>query len=357
MANPDWTSAILEHSFYVEMVDPLTLNDVRGQLDYVERSGSLTLKYYGDTRAGLTLTTVVPYGETDGWDGSAALRLVHTVGNDWQENLFTGFVTSRAWSDDAGVRTYSYELNSPLYALQTEYAASTYTVGANGLALDALKKIFQRAQRPYTISGTALNYRFGSATCYGSDETFLSICYDLADRSGDRLSVDGNGNVVVDKYINPSERAATYELDTSDASAVTIPPGSGSDDRLEIPARVIVSAKSGTGDDEVEIIGTASLASTSEFARARRGYQVDSYHSESDMEPFNQEQANAIAKKYLDSESAVSYETELSMMYAPMHEGYVIKLDHQGESGRFMVSTAALDLNTFIWKLTLKKVA
>lgn len=356
MATPDWTSGTLEHTFYVQMLDPLNLTSLRGELDYVANSGTLTLKYYGDTRAGLTLTTTVPAGETDNWDGSAALRLVHCVGADFTENLFTGFVTERKWSDEAGMRTYSYELNSALYALQTEYAASTYTIDTNAYALDALKNIFNRAQRPYSISGSALNYKFGSATVYASDETYLSICYDLADRSGDRLGVDGDGNVTVTKYTSPSARVPLYELDTEDADSVTIPPISGSDDRLSIPARVIVSAKSGSGDDEQEIIATASLDSKSEFARARRGYQVDSYHSESDLEPFTQEQANAKAKEYLANESAVTYESEFSIMYAPLHEGDVVKLTHKDETNKYMISTATLDLGTWQWKLTCKKV-
>lgn len=348
----DWSRSNIVHSFHVVQVDPLNLSTVRGSLDGTVREGTLTLKYYGDTRAGLTLTTVAPEGESDGWDGTAALRLYH----DWEgesEVLFTGFVTERTWSDEGGVRTWSYELNSALYAMQSQVIGSVYTIGANAMALTVLKSLISKANRKYSIAGTATDYRYGAATAYDPDKTLLSIAFDVVDKAGDRLGVDANGTVTVTRYTAPKNITPTYCLDTASDRAVTMPPVSGSDNRFEIPGRVVVSAKK----DDTTVVGTASLASTSEFSAKRRGYLLDSYHSETDMTPFTAAHANELAAKYLASETALEEQVEVETMYMPMREGYVVQLAHHGETANYLVSTAALDLDTWTWKLTLKKVA
>lgn len=352
MTTPDWTNGALEHSFFVIQVDPFNLASERGQLDYVKPDGTLTLKYYGDTRAGLTLTTVAPYGEIDGWDGTSALRLVHECG-DYREVLFTGFVTDRKYEDENGIRQYEYELNSMLYGMQSETAAAAYTIGKNAMALTALKTLFSRVSRQYSISPLAGDYRFGSTTAYESEKTTLSIAYDICDRADDRMGVDGYGYITVSPYTVPSSRTPDLDLDTADKNSVTMPPVSGSDNSFELPGRVVVSAKK----DDKEIIGTASVGSSSPYTRGRRGYLVDKYYSETDLTPFSQARANAKAQTYLQQNSDVTSELELSIMYRPIQEGNIIALTHRGETANYLVSTAALDLGTWIWKLSLKKVS
>lgn len=349
---PDWTNGALEHSFYVVQLDPNNLSSERGQLDYVKPDGTLTMKYYGDTRVGLALTTVAPMGESDGWDGTAALRLVHEC-EGYTEVLFTGFVTNRTWSDESGIRTYEYELNSTLYGMESETAAAAYTVGKNAMALTVLKSLFNKVSRQYTISPLAGDYRFGSATVYDSDKSTLSIAYDICDRADDRLGVDGYGNVTVKPYTVPSARTPDIYLDTADSNAVTMPPVSGSDDSFEVPGRVVVSAK----QDDKEVIGTASVGSTSKFTRGRRGYLLDKYYSETDLTPFTVARANEKAQTYLKQNTDVTEEIELSIMYRPLQEGEVVNLTHNGTVANYLISTASLDLSTWTWKLSLKKVS
>lgn len=352
MEAPDWTKANLTHSFYIEMVDPLTLSDSRGLLGNVENDGTLTLKYYGDTRAGLTVTTIAPEGESDGWDGTAALRLVHEV-NGWSETLFTGFVTGRDWEDESGIRTWSYELKSTLYGLESETAAKAYTVGKNAMAKSVLANIFKGASRLYEIGSDALDYRFGSATVYDSNKSLLSISFDVSDKANDRITVAGTGVIEVHKYTAPAKKTPDFILDTSDPRAVTLPPVSGTTDLFDLPGRVVVTAKK----DDKEVFGTATVGSLSDLSMGRRGYLLDSYHSETDMTPHSQAQAEKLAKQYLEAETALTEELELSIMYRPLKEGQIIRLAHRGETANYLISTAALDLETWIWKLSLKKVS
>lgn len=349
---PNWTKGAIEHDLHAVMVDPLTLKDVRGQLAGTNRAGALTLKYYGDTRAGLTLTTTVREGESDGWDGTAALRLVHTVG-EWSEDLFTGYVTDVSYEDASGMRTTSYTLNSVLYGLSAEYVGNPYTVGAGAMGLDVLKNLFKHCSKPYSVGAGVADYRFGKATVYTPDQTILNVAYDVADKMTDRLGVSADGTITVTKYTSPAKRSPDFELDTSDARAVTIAPVSYSDNRLEKPARAIVVATQG---DE-QLVGIATVGSGSEYAAARRGYTLDSYYMETDLDPFTQERANAVAQTRLKTASDFSATIELETMYMPLQTGAIVRLSHAGGTANYLISVATLDLGSWLWKLTLKKVS
>lgn len=351
-ATPDWTSGAIEHDFYVLMVDPLNLTTIRGELKNVNKNGTFTLKYYGDTRAGLTLTTTVVAGDTDGWDETAALRLVHTVG-DWAETLFTGYVTKRSWSDESGMRITSYEINSVLYALSAEYVGSPYTIGAGGMGLTVLRNIFNGANKPFVIAPDAKDYAFSKATVYATDKTLLNVAYDVADKCTDRMNCDPMGNITVDKYTSPAKRTPDFELNTADSRAVTIAPISYTDNRLEKIGRAIVVATQG---DE-QIVGMAYADSSTPYTRAKRGYLLDGYYTLTDMDPFTQARANTVAASRLLTASDLTVSLEIECMYMPLKAGLIVRLRHQGAVANYLISTAALDLNTWLWKLTLKKVS
>lgn len=350
---PDWDSATLLHSMRVELVDPLNLETLRSGLSGLNPSGKLSLNYYGDTRAGLTISTSVPIGESDGWDGTAAMRLVHSVAG-WEETLFTGYVTDAPWKDANGTRVTDYTLSSALYGLQADKVSWPYTVGANAMGLDAIEAIFEQCRnRPHRVLAGAKNYRFGSATVYEAGKTWLSVLLDIADRSGDRIDVDGRGYVTVAPYSPPSERTPVFVLDADDPMTTALDGISGSNDALSIPSRAVVHAKSG----DMELTGRASQPSSSPYSHARRGYNLDLYADQSDMEPFTQAQADFLAAQSLAQASALTESRDASMLYRPLSSGDVIAFRRSREESRYMVSTAELDLSTWIWSLGLKGVA
>lgn len=353
MTEPDWGRGTTAHEMRVELVDPLNMETLRGGLSGLQASGRLSLNYYGDTRAGLTLSTAVPDGETDGWDGTAAMRLVHAVG-DFEEELFTGYVTDTSWSDESGMRVTNYTLSSALYGLEVDMVGWPYTVGEGAMGLDAMGRVFANCRsRPHRVLPGALDYRFGSATVYEADKSWLSVLIDLADRSGDRVDVDGHGYVTVGRYDPPSSRTPAFSLDTDDPMAVTTGSVSGSSNALEIPSRAVVHAK---GRDDVELTGWAYQPDTSPYTHARRGYNLDLFESVSDLEPFTQANIDALAQQRLRDNSTLTDSRDVSILYRPLSTGMVIELAHSGERSNYMISTAELDLSTWIWSLGLKGV-
>lgn len=354
MTEPDWGSGTVVHEMRVELVDPLNMETLRGALSGVQRSGRLSLNYYGDTRAGLSLSTSVGVGESDGWDGTAAMRLVHVAG-DFEEELFTGYVTGTSWHDESGSRETEYTLSSALYGLEVDMVGFTYTVGEGAMGLDAMERVFERCRnRPHRVLPGALDYRFGSATVYEADSSWLSVLLDLADRSGDRVDVDGHGYVTVGRYDPPSSRTPAFSLDTGDPMAVTTGGVSGSSNALDIPSRAVVHAK---GRDDVELTGWAYQPDSSPYTHSRRGYNLDVFETVSDLEPFTQANIDALAQQRLRDNSTLTDSRDASVLYRPLSTGQVIELTHSGETARYMISTAELDLSTWVWDLGLKGVS
>lgn len=351
MSEPDWEDQTLVHSIRVDLVDPVTLSQSRGALSGVVATGKLSLQYYSDTRASASVTTSVAAGESDGWDGTAAMRIVHVVG-DWSETLFTGYVTACPWEEQSGQVETTYTLNSTMWAMGQQVVANAYTIGSKGKGLDALRTAFRRTSRTYSVAGSALDHVYARATVYEGSKTWLSVAHDVANTCGDRLDVAPDGRVTVSRYVAPASRTPRYDLALDDADGPFFGSVSGEDSRADVPGRVVVISTD--GDDTV--VGTATVSTSSAYHPGRRGWTLDMLVEESDLDPFTAEAATALARKRLALNSAPAYSMDVDMLYRPLAAGDVLRIERDGEVGRWAVSTATLDLHYFTWSLELKEV-
>lgn len=341
----DWTRADLYHSLQVFMVDPYGLKQLRGELTDIT-GGELQLEYYGDTRMGATLTAL----ETCGWDGISALRFVHTVsdftGELFKETLFTGYVTD--WSLNDSV--LSLTLNSTLHGIETNMPASGMTVSKSSKAKSVMSSIFKAISRPYRFASGSTDYLYGTSVVYDAGTDYLHILNEVADKAGDRVSVDENGIVVIERFQSPQKKSANWSEDTSAERTMVIGPIEYSDNSMQTPERVIVHAEK----DKKKITATAIAPAGNPSRHSVRGYCVDDFHSESELSPFTQASAQSLADKYLKEALVVDRKCSHSMMYRPLREGDVERLTDNGQTKRWQVSSATLDLKTWVWALDLK---
>lgn len=357
MAEPDWTRRDIDHRVRVELVDPLNLTTVRGELRGVQPAGRVTLGYYTDNRTTASIRTTNPVGEGDGWDGLAAMRIRHVVsdytGDIWEEVLGTWYVTDARWSDADGARTWEYTLKGTPYGLATNVTPRAYTLAKGKRALDAMKAIFKTTSRPYRIYGGARDWAPSSALAYDAGKSYLSILFDLCNRSQNRLGVDPDGFVTIRPYTAPSQTAPSYSVAASgDGADGMFVAGSltGAPAWLGLPERVIVSAKQGNS----VITGTAVAPSGTVQRHSRRGYCVDDFRSVTNLSPFTQRQADALASRYLVSADTEERECGHEMRYRPLHDGVVELLTTPDGTRRWHVKTADLDLSTWVWDLSLR---
>lgn len=341
MSEPEWDRGDLDHRLTVLCVDPYNLTDVRGELADVT-AASMTYGYYTDQRWSASLST---FGDDDGYVDQSALRLVHEVGG-WSETLGTFYVTSRKWSMSDTVRTWAYELRSPLWALEAQLSPSHFTVGKGGKALDAARSIFSATGRPYSIDSNATDYMYGANTVWDIGESYLAMLYDIAGQAGDRVDVWPDGRVRVKRRVAASGLSAERDLDPGDARTVLGAGGmSGEVDDVSVPTRVIVYAR----QDDQEIVSVAGMGGR--YARPVRGFSLDELHSESSLEPFSQGMADSLAKSYLSEASSAKSSVDAESMYFPVHDAQAVRLRADGAWGRYLVKSADIDL--FKWTMSL----
>ena len=346
----DWTRGDLRHGLTVLQVDPTDLTDVRGELRGVT-GGKLDLQYYGDTRMGAKLETT---GAHD-WDGSAALRLVHTV-SDYTgvllvEPIFTGFVTEASWEGESDARKVSWTLNSTLHAMESAVVGWPYSVAAGSKALGVIAQMCASLGRPCRIDQSAHEYLFSSNKVYEAGSTYASILFDVCDRSDNRMSVDAEGVVTFSAYELPASRGVDYDASELGERGAVIGPVSGDAMGLDAPARVVVRAE----DGDKSVTGAALAPDGSPSSAKVRGFRNDRFETVSDLTPFTTEAARALAQRYLDADLSEVPAIKHGLLYHPLREGAIERLTmRDGSTARWMVSGASLDLTKWTWELDLK---
>ena len=346
----DWHRGDLRHGVTALLVDPHNLTDVRGELANVT-GGKLDLSFYGDTRMGAELTTKGDHG----WDGSAAVQIIHNVsdytGTLLTEALFTGFVTEAPWESEDDSLSVTWSLSGALHAFEAATADQGWSIAKGDKALDHIRSICSRLHRPYVIASSALQYVYGANKVYEAGTSFLSILSDICSTSRNRLSVDALGRLTIGRYVAPSSRGIDFYADEREPRGMVIGPVKGDTGRLTTPSRVIVRADNGTST----VTGTASVANGSKESEGVRGYRVDRFEAVSDLSPFTREAAQKLANRLLDESISELPSIQHGLTYRPLREGQIEHLTRKdGTSARWMISNASLDLTTWKWELDLK---
>ena len=328
----------------VRQVDPYNLSTVRSTLAEPV-GGEIDLDYYGDTRMA---ATIEESGQT--WDGTSALRIVHTVydwtGDLYTETLFTGYVTRVSKRGEVT----TYECASCLYGLETNVTPGTFAISKGEKALNVVRDIMKKVSRPYAIDGDANDYLYGGPVVFEAGTSYLSILFDVMDKSSNRISVNANGKVTISKYTRPSKATPDWSESTEDARTLIIGVPEYSDNSMEWPERSIVHAE----QDGKKITAIALAPDGSASRHAVKGYCLDDYHDESDLSPFTQQSAQSLADKYLANALERKDEMYHGLMYRPLREGMVERLYDGGRNRRWQVADATLSLKSWTWEVNFK---
>lgn len=346
--NENWKNQARTDIWRIEQVDPINPDVVRGDLLGVT-SISLTWGYYTDTRGSASVTTL---GD-DGYLKHSQLRIIHEI-PEWNyvHELFTGYVTDVSKSVSHGTKQTTYTLKSPLYALDADIQAWTFVVGSNGMAINAMRSLFERCNRPYLIHPESKDYRFSSTKVYPIGDSHLKTLFDLSNLAGDRVSVDGHGLVTISPYTPPSQLTPQWYIDTDDEETMVLNDSiSETSTEFEVPGRVIVTHK----DGDNEITAWADSDVSKESSSLKRGYMLSQVQDVTDLSG-GQQQAQALANQYLEDAQASYNEWQVSALYMPIREGDCVEFSLYGESHHTMVKTLDVSPLNGTMKVTLKEV-
>ena len=359
----DWRDQRHSNVIKVAMVSPTNLEDVYGELEGVDLSGSsLSAGYYTDTRTQGSIAVV-----GDGWIRGSFLRITHEIPEwDFSRDLGTYLVTDDGASRSNGIWHYDLQLQSMLFALSTEKARTPWTIAKGARAKTAMRQILESAGRPY-IDVSSNDYIFGSPLVMDSGQTLLSRMFALTQPSGNRLDVDGRGYVTISPYILPDSKVPQLEIDLADPRGIAHDDLERTTDWLQMPTEAAVSFKYSTTENgssvQHEINAWATVSADSHASRAIRGYVVTDFRTVSDLNPQTQAEAQRLANLYLNGDSREHIEWNLTTQYLPIWEGDVIALRvHDGQSQyrgvrKCLVKNVELDLQFMTMQLTLKETS
>ena len=355
---PDWNGPARADRIVCQMVSPLDLDEVLGELA-IEDGASVSQGYYTDTRVSASIQTL----DWGSWVDGSWLRILHQVrGTDYSRELFTGFPTSAAPTmqgvGPSSVTSTKVELKSALFGADADVWPPAFTVGAGATARQAIERVCELDGLAHRFDGTFSDYRFTSTRTWDPCTSVISMLFDLCDAAGARMSVDGHGLVTFGRYVEPSRREPSFALDATAQDTLVIAGSvSLSSDRLSLPNRSAVTYK----DGDSELIAWSDLPSSSALSRAHRGWAKTEVHQLQDMpEPRTQARAQQLADAYLPTDSTATQEWECETLWWEAEPGMVGTLD-PGDGGgprRVMVKNVDSDLTTksMTHKLTLKEV-
>lgn len=361
----DWAKLGKTWRVRYKMVSPSDLNSTLGELEgVVPSTASITESYYGDTRVQAKLSFV-----GDGWVRQSFVRIIAELPDEgYKEELGTFLATSDDASTENGEWTTSLDLESMLYALDQESGVQ-WTVKEGASALHAIERMLKNCGRDY-IDKTANDKVLGKNHVYQADKSFLARVYDLCDRSGNRLDVDGHGRVTVEKYVRPRKKTPSFEIDLKAADGMAHDGVSRSSNYLQIPTDCVVYAtknedytttnakgKKVTKQRTKYVYGTASNGGR--VGRGKRGYVITKVVNETDVEDPTASGMHAKAKEYLANASGESEQYELTCEYMPIHAGDVGILrglddPYYPSKQKVLVKERELELEHMTMKLTLK---
>lgn len=355
----DWLDQRREDRIDVYMVPQTNLDDSYGQLEGVELgASSIECGYYTDSR---TNGKLVVHG--DGWIRGSFLRIVHSVPAwGWTRELGTYLVSDESTSYSFGEWSKSLMLHSMLYALGTDLAPSPLTLGSGAYRNTAIEQILKTCNRPRISSG-AVDMRFSDTSVLESGRSRLEHLYALCDMEPkNRLDVDGHGRIVYPKYVAPSSKSSSFELNLSDPRGIVEDGIEVSSGFASMPNRVAVVYRysDSSGSETVQREIGAYADSTGALSPAARGYTVTDFRVLDELSPQTQKHAQELADSYL-ADTREKIEWRLKCRYLPIWEGDVVDLVVQGGDypGRrkCLVKSLALDLGTMHMDLTLKETA
>lgn len=336
----------------VLMVSQNNLDAVIGELEGVVRSSSKMIEsYYTDTRASATLVY-----NGDGWVRGSFLRLV--VGG---REIGTFAVESESMSQASGGTTKTLELRSMLYLMSLDKADWIWTVDAGQKVSSLSKWLLGSCGRSFIDNGN--DYMVTAPFSFESDTSALARLFALHDIAGNRVDLDGRGNIVISAYVEPNRRAPSYVIDLDDPECLAHDGIGFQTDWLSLPNRVSIVYRysESIGGESVnrEVAGSADMEG--ELSAASRGYVVSDLRVVNELEPPTAYAAQKMAQDILAGIGETA-EWKLKLSNAPISAGDVVELRvnfgperYQG-ARKCLVKAIDTELGFMTQTVTLKEV-
>lgn len=348
----DWRDTAHSWDVAALVVDQHDPDAVLGALSGLDLSGcTVTEGYYTDTRVSADVQTAATAG--DGYVDLARIRLILSVPElGWSRELMTGFVTGATPSEDRGVTTMRYELDSTLWALSVDALDHRVVIGSQGSMVEAAGKLIDSCGFGHDLA-RAQDRLFQTATVWEVGDTPLGVLYDMC-ASSSRLGVDGHGLVTMEPYLAPSARSPQYDIDPEDPRTLVLSePIEEERGDFEVPGKAVAIASVGSGED---VAGAALATPSSRASWERRGYRLAKTYSWPGSGAPTAAQLSEYAASMLAQAADAARRWSLKVAYMDARAGDVVSYRHRDGWHRCLVQSVTTRLGDMTQELTLKEV-
>lgn len=347
----DWADTSYTLRPWAHCIDPWNNSIVRASMKNIV-DASVTWGYETDTIASAHLTTVGDDGYVDG----SRIRLYYVVPElNVRDLLFTGYVESCTPEYDNGVMKRSYNLKSILKVCQDHNLVYPYVMNSGETALAGMNHILTRAGYSLEIMPNALDYSYMEPTIWnvGNDSVY-KVLEDLATVAGNRLMLDEQGGVRVERDVNPASLGVTWRFhDQSTRGLIIDGTVRPSENESSVPSRVIVVY--GSGDNAAA--GWAEVNPSSPSSAQRRGYQLDYVESSSDLPDVSVNAATQRANELLAQQVSSPRDWAMDTLFFPGRIGEAADLTLDGETYHTYIKNITYNLTDRKCNVTLKESA
>ena len=340
----DWKDPKRTDVIHFKMVDPNNLDEVYGDIDLVQFDGTtITYGYYTDTRYSSQITFLRDNNYVDNmW-----IRIIHEVPSENYVNELGTFIPTSPNVNYDGTVTKTFALQSPLWALKSDYVTKSFTVAKNTSYLTAFKNACEKTNRAYILANPN-DYKSQKGVVYEAGTSYLDVLMDLADASNNRVDIDGHGRLIFSPLEDFQTLTPSWELDVDDPRSMIVQGSVKMEPETEErPNRTIVIND--------KYVGVADLPDGEEYSASQRGYVLAKTYSVSSVK--SNVQAKSLAQSYLDG---FSKNTQWSMetLYFPAKCGDNVYFTIEGKRHICMIqSIDPVNLDTMTMSITLKEVS
>jgi len=264
-------------------------------------------------------------------------------GETYRQALATVVPTMPSQDVTSGGVTGTLTGYSTLYYASVRCTREALTIPAGTVAISYATSLLLECSIP--VLADASSATLNTAKTYDPLTSYLDIVNDLAAFAGFAgVTVDGMGNALLRRYVDPSKRSPAYVMQSaasSPADGVVFGPLVTHElDTFAAPnAYTVISSPA----DGAPLSSTATLPDAHPLSYASRGYWVDDGETVSDI--ADQQALDTLAARRLSDKVSAVESIEIEHLWVPYNIGDVVEVDYP-EAGESWIMTAATRTTT-----------
>lgn len=326
----DWKDLTRRGELHAYLVSPNNLDVIEDELLGIDWSTlKITGAYYSDTRtSGSIRTHYANWNQDD--PHTPFVRIVYEIPEwNYTRELGTFIVRNDPQEIGEGTHRTDLELQSMLYALSLEFPEKKKAITAGAKVSTAMKSELEDAGMAYVFDDI-FEYQINSLAILENNKSRLARMFTLTEMSNNRIDVDGHGNIVLKRYMEPNIRTATMRIDLNDPHGIVKDGIKRTSNYLQQPSEAVIVYKwteTENGESvEHEITAKATVKAGDHASVGARGYKITDFQQVNDLSPRTAQQAQKLAREKLDKQSQTKTEWQISTTYIPLQEGDIVEL-------------------------------